>query len=50
MAPEILNGENYTLKSDIWSLGIIIYFMLNKEYPYNGKTEVLLFNDINSNK
>ena len=50
MAPEILNGENYSFKSDIWSLGIIIYFMLNKEYPYNGKTEVLLFKDINSNK
>ena len=37
MAPEILKGENYNFKSDIWSLGIIIYFMLNKEYPYNGK-------------
>ena len=37
MAPEILKGENYSFKSDIWSLGIIIYFMLNKEYPYNGK-------------
>ena len=50
MAPEIIEGENYNMKSDIWSLGIIIYFMLNKEYPYNGKTEVSLFNDINSNK
>ena len=46
MAPEILKGENYSFKSDIWSLGIIIYFMLNKEYPYKGKTEMLLFNDI----
>ena len=50
MAPEILKGENYNFKSDIWSLGIIIYFMLNKEYPYNGKNEMLLFNDINSGK
>ena len=50
MAPEILNGDNYNFKSDIWSLGIIIYFMLNKEYPYNGKTEVLLLKEINSNK
>ena len=50
MAPEILNGDNYNFKSDIWSLGIIIYFMLNKEYPYNGKNEVLLLKDINSNK
>ena len=40
MAPEILNGENYSFKSDIWSLGIIIYFMLNKAYPYNGNNEM----------
>ena len=50
MALEILNGENYNFKSDIWSLGIIIYFMLNKEYPYYGKNEVLLLKDIYSNK
>ena len=50
MSPEILKGENYTFKSDIWSLGIIIYFMLNKEYPYNGKNEILLYDDIMSNK
>ena len=36
MAPEILKGEKFNLKSDIWSLGIIIYYMINKEYPYNG--------------
>ena len=50
MAPEILNGDNYDSKTDIRSLGIIIYFMLNKEYPYNGKNEILLFKDIKSNK
>jgi len=49
-APEILNGENHSFKSDIWSLGIIIYFMLNKEYPFNGQNELLLFKDINSGK
>ena len=48
--PEILNGENYNLKSNIWSLGIIIYFMLHKKYPYNGKNEYLLLQDINLSK
>ena len=31
ISSEILNDENYTFKIDIWNLGIIIYFMLNKE-------------------
>jgi len=25
MAPQILAGENYTYKCDIWSLGVITY-------------------------
>ena len=49
-SPEILNGEDNNNKCDIWSLGIIIYFMLFKEYPYTGKNEILLIKDIMSNK
>ena len=39
MAPEILKNEKEIIneKCDIWSLGILIYYMLFKEYPYNGK-------------
>ena len=42
-APEILNGEKYTKKSDLWSLGILIYLLSFKEYPFIGenKEEVL---------
>ena len=32
-APEVLKGENSSFKGDIWSLGVVIYFMLNKCYP-----------------
>ena len=46
-APEIIESDNIDIKSDLWSLGIIIYYMLFKEYPYNGRTEVQLLNDIN---
>ena len=49
MSPEVLKGENDLIgyKSDIWSLGIIIYYMLFKEYPYNGQTEMQIIQEIN---
>ncbi len=52
MAPEVLKGQNDLIcdKSDIWSLGIIIYYMLFKEYPYNGQNEYQIIKNIESNK
>jgi serine/threonine protein kinase len=50
MAPEILNDEKDLSKSDLWSLGIIIYYIYFKEYPYYSKNDHLLFNDIHSGK
>ena len=47
MAPEILEGEeNYDNKCDLWSIGIIIYQLYFKEYPYKGKTQVAIYNQI----
>ena len=43
---KFLKGENVTNKSDIWSLGIILYLLCFKEYPYKGKTEFDLYKDI----
>ena len=52
MAPEVLKDEKELInsKSDIWSLGIIIYYLLFKEYPYNRNGEYKILQDINSNK
>ncbi len=50
MAPEILKGESFSNKSDIWSLGIIIYYMLFRKYPYTGNVEYQILKDIESNK
>ena len=47
MAPEILEGENhYDNKCDLWSIGIIIYQLYFKEYPYEGETQVAIYNQI----
>ena len=46
MAPEILKGEEYNYKCDLWSLGIIIYRLIFHTSPYFGKTEIALINHI----
>ena len=46
-APEILRGEkNINEKSDLWSVGVIIYFLFFKEYPYKGKKKDELLDQI----
>ena len=46
MAPEILAGEEYDSKCDLWSLGVIIYQLFFKKYPYDALTEVAIYNKI----
>ena len=47
MAPEVLEGkEIYDNKCDLWSIGVIIYQLTFKEYPYSGISEVALLNNI----
>ena len=49
-SPEVLNGEEKNPKSDIWSLGTIIYYMLFKEFPFQGIGEIPTLQNINSNR
>ena len=46
MAPEILNDEKYDNKCDLWSLGIIIYQLYTKKFPYMGTVEKAILNQI----
>ncbi len=34
LAPEIINETGYSFKADVWSLGIIIYEIMNFEAPF----------------
>ena len=39
MAPEIWNKEGYNTKSDIWSLGVLLYEMCSFNKPFNDENE-----------
>jgi calcium-dependent protein kinase len=45
IAPEILSGQ-YTMKCDIWAMGILMYVMLCGKYPFTGRTNTELFEAI----
>ena len=36
MAPEILAGKAYDKQVDIWSLGVLLFYMLFADYPFKG--------------
>ena len=45
-APELLSGDKYNNKIDLWSIGVILYRLFFGEFPYKGKTQVAIYNQI----
>jgi len=48
MAPEIINKQDYSIKSDLWSVGIIIYQMFYGKVPFDVSNFVQLIKKINN--
>ena len=50
MAPEILKGQEYNYKADLWSIGIIIYKLYFGKFPFPGLERQALINNIEKNE
>ncbi|PKY02275.1 G2-specific protein kinase nimA [Aspergillus campestris IBT 28561] len=50
MSPEICAAEKYTLRSDIWAVGCIMYELCQREPPFNAKTHIQLVQRIREGK
>ena len=49
MAPEVFE-KKYTDKCDIWSIGIVLYFIISKRKPFNGDSFEDIFKCIKENE
>ena len=49
-SPEMCKGETYDEKTDVWSLGVLLYEMCALEYPFKGKNIAQLTTQIQHSK
>lgn len=42
ISPEIINQMPYSLKTDVWSLGVVLYEISTRKMPFNGDSLNLL--------
>jgi len=50
VAPEVLSGENYHLKCDVWSVGVVVYVMLSGRTPFNGDSLAAIAREIRAGR
>jgi serine/threonine-protein kinase ULK2 len=48
MAPEVLTGNYYNHKADVWSLGIVFFEMLTGFTPFTGLDKKDLIKNLNA--
>ncbi|CAF1134592.1 unnamed protein product [Adineta steineri] len=48
-APELLRGDPFSASSDMWQLGILVYFCLTASYPFHGTQKKIFQKILNGN-
>jgi serine/threonine protein kinase len=46
MSPQVLNGEEYSCKCDVWSTGFMLYELLTTKCPWQGVSPKKLYENI----
>lgn len=46
MSPELVKGSGYNTKTDIWSLGCILYELCEFQSPFRNQNEKISLNDL----
>ncbi|XP_039008387.1 serine/threonine-protein kinase ATG1a-like isoform X2 [Hibiscus syriacus] len=46
MAPEIIQNKKYDAKADLWSVGAILFQLVTGKPPFNGNSQLQLFQNI----
>ncbi|XP_022757643.1 serine/threonine-protein kinase ATG1a-like [Durio zibethinus] len=46
MAPEIIQNQKYDAKADLWSVGAILFQLVTGKPPFDGNTQLQLFQNI----
>ena len=49
IAPEVLS-ESYDFRCDLWSVGILLYYMLSHSFPFKGTNSEEIFHSIKKDK
>jgi serine/threonine protein kinase len=46
MSPQILRQEKYTFATDMWSLGVTIFFVLFERLPWNSNKVIGILKEL----